>query len=130
MKTEARETRLTWLALVASAGTLLCCAVPIALVALGLGATVAAITSSLPILVVLTQHKVWVFAGSAMLLALTGWLLFRPGRECPADAELAAMCDRILRWNRRIFWTAVAVWGIGFLAAYVALPLRIWLEAQ
>lgn len=128
MNMETRETRVTWLALFASTGTLICCALPIAFVALGLGATVAAISSSFPILVSIAQHKAWVFTGAALLLVMTSWLLFRPGRECPADPELQAACDRVLMWNRRIFWIAVAIWAIGFFAAYAALPLRIWLE--
>ena len=127
MTMETREKSLTWLALFASTGTLICCALPIAFVMLGLGATVAAISSSVPVLVTLSLHKGWVFAASAMLLAASGWLLFRSGRECPAEPQLAALCDRTLRWNRRIFWTSIAIWGVGFFAAYLALPLRIWL---
>jgi len=127
MSMETQEKSLTWLALLASTGTLICCALPIALVMLGLGATVAAISSSVPILVTLTLHKSWVFVTSAMLLSSSGWLLFRSGRECPADPQLAALCDRTLLWNRRIFWASVTIWGVGFFAAYLALPLRIWL---
>ena len=124
---ETQETSLTWLALCASTGTLICCALPIVFVMLGLGATVAAISSSVPVLVTLSLHKGWVFAASAILLAASGWLLFRSGRECPAEPQLAALCDRTLLWNRRIFWTSIAIWGVGFFAAYLALPLRIWL---
>ncbi len=127
MNMDTREKSLTWLALFASTGTLICCALPIAFVMLGLGATIAAISSSVPFLVTLSLHKGWVFAASAMLLASSGWLLFRSGRECPVDPQLAALCDRALLWNRRIFRAAVAIWGIGFFAAYLALPLRIWL---
>ncbi len=124
---ETQEKSLAWLALFASTGTLICCALPIAFVMLGLGATVAAISSSVPFLVTLSLHKGWVFAASAMLLASSGWLLFRSDRECPADPRLAALCDRTLLWNRRMFWISVTIWGIGFFAAYFALPLRIWL---
>ena len=124
---ETREKSLAWLALFASTGALICCALPIAFVMLGLGATVAAISSSVPILVALSLHKGWVFTASAMLLASSGWLLFRSGRGCPVDPQLAALCDRTLLWNRRIFWVSVTIWGIGFFAAYLALPLRIWL---
>ena len=92
-----------------------------------LGATVAAMSSSIPFLVTLSLHKGWVFAASAMLLASSGWLLFRSGRKCPADPQLAALCDHNVLWNRRIFWISVTIWSIGFFAAYLALPLRIWL---
>ena len=127
MTMETQEKSLAWLALFASTGTLICCALPIAFVMLGLGATVAAISSTVPFLVTLSLHKGWVFAASAMLLASSGWLLFRSDRECPADPRLAALCERTLLWNRRIFWISVTIWGIGFFAAYFAQPLRIWL---
>jgi len=122
------ETGATWVTLLASTGTLVCCALPIILVTFGMGATVAALTSTAPFLIILSQHKVWVFAGSAMMLALSGWMMYRPGRSCPVDPELGAQCDRTQVWNRRIYWASVALWGVGFFAAFLALPLRIWLD--
>jgi len=119
---------LTWLALFASSGTLICCALPIILVTLGMGATVAALTSSFPVLITISQYKAWVFAGSGILLALSGWLMYRPARTCPTDAQLGELCDRTQVWNRRIFWSSVVIWGIGFFAAFVALPLRMFLD--
>lgn len=130
MSMETREKSLTWLALFASTGTLICCALPIALVTLGLGATVAAISANMPFLVTLTLYKAWLFAGSAALLVWSGWVLYRSGRECPADPVAAALCARTLLWNRRIFWISVTLWNIGFFAAYIALPLRIWLNGD
>ncbi len=118
----------TWITLVSSTATLICCALPILLVTLGLGATVAAITSSAPFLVALAKHKAWFFAISGLLLGVSGWLMYRPGRACPADPRLAAACDRAQKWNRRVFGTAAAIWGVGFFAAYLLLPIRIWLD--
>ncbi len=123
-----KQNSLSWLTLFASGGTLICCALPIILVTLGLGATVAAFTSSFPILVAIAQHKTWVFAGSGALLLLSGWLMYRAGRACPADPELGRLCDQTQVWNRRIYWSSVTLWGIGFFAAYLALPLRILLD--
>ena len=120
--------KVTWLALFASMGTLICCALPIVLVSLGLGAAVASLVSAAPFLVWLTKHKVWVFAFSFVMLAVSGWILRRSGRRCPADPALAAACARVQRWNRRVWWGAVAVWGTGFFAAYLLLPLRRLLE--
>ena len=123
-----KQTGLSWLTLFASGGTLICCALPIILVTLGLGATVAAFTSSFPLLVTIAQHKAWVFAGSGAMLLVSGWLMYRPGRACPADPELGRLCDQTQVWNRRIYWSSVTLWGIGFFAAYLALPLRILLD--
>jgi hypothetical protein len=119
---------LGWLALVTSASTLLCCALPILLVTLGMGATVAALSSSLPFLVSLGEQKIWLFGISGMLLLISGWLQYRTSRSCPVDPELAAACERTQRWNRRIFRSALLLWGVGFFAAYFALPIRIWLD--
>ncbi len=124
------ESGISWLTLFASTGTLICCALPILLVTLGLGAAVAALTSAVPFLITLSQHKIWVFAFSGIMLGLSGWLLYRPGRSCPSDPELGALCEKTQLWNRRIYWTSAAIWIIGFFAAYLALPLRIWLESS
>lgn len=130
MKTDLslfRQNTVSWLTLFTSTGTLICCALPILFVMLGLGATVAAVTSTVPFLVTLALHKSWVFAGSGLMLAVSGWLLYRPGRTCPSDPELGRLCARADRWNRRIHGISAAIWGIGFFAAYLALPIRIWL---
>lgn len=124
----SKQTGLTWLTLFASTGTLICCALPITLVTLGMGATVAALTSSSPLLIALSQHKIWIFLISGALLAFSGWLLFRPGRACPADPELGRLCSRAQAWNRRVYWGATIIWSIGFFAAYLALPLRRLLD--
>jgi hypothetical protein len=124
----ARDTNMTWLALFASTGTLICCALPILLVTLGLGATVAAITSAVPFLVVLAKHKAWFFAVSGGLILVAGWSAYRSVYICPADPRLAALCERMRRWNRSALWLSVAVWGTGFFAAYLLLPIRIWLD--
>lgn len=126
-ETPRMETGSTWLTLFASTGTLVCCALPIILVTLGMGATVAALTSSIPFLITLSLHKTWVFAGSALMLALSGWIMYRPGRACPADPQLGAVCNRTHIWNRRVYWASVILWAVGFFAAFLALPLRIWL---
>jgi hypothetical protein len=125
-QSQVKENGMTWLTLFVTTGTLICCALPIALVMLGLGATVATLTGSFPFLITLSEYKAWVFTGSGALLGLSAWLLYRSGRSCPAD-PVGELCSKIQVWNRRIYWTSVAIWGIGFFAAYLALPIRIWL---
>ena len=129
MDTEQRCVKpggLNWLALFASTGTLICCALPILLVTLGAGATVAALTSAFPILITLSVHKLWVFVGSGAMLVLAAWMTWRPGRACPTRGALAQACDRAGVWNRRILTLAIAIWGIGFLAAFALYPLVRW----
>ena len=87
----------------------------------------AAVTSAVPFLVTLALHKIWVFTGSGLMLLISGWLPYRPGRACPSDPELGRLCARAQRWNRRIHGISAAIWGVGVFAAYLALPIRIWL---
>ncbi len=123
-------TGLSWLALFTSLGTLVCCALPITLVTLGLGATVAALTSNFPILVTLSQHKGWVFAVSGLMLAAAAWLSWGPrGRRCPADPARAAACARAQRWNRWILAVAIAIWIAGAFAAFALYPLARWWDS-
>lgn len=125
VKSAAHSSRISWLALLASSGTLVCCALPIILVTLGMGATVAALTSALPFLIVLSKHKIQVFAFSGLMLLIAGWAMRRNNQGCPTDPELARLCAASKKWNKRIYRTSVVIWIIGFLAAYVALPVRM-----
>lgn len=119
-----------WLLLLSTSSTLLCCALPMLLVALGFGAVSASIFASLPILVTLTVYKAWLFAGSALVLAVAAWLLFRDKRSCPTDPALAARCATAYRWNVRVLILSACIWCVGFIAAYLALPLYLKLIAS
>lgn len=116
------------LALFASTGTLICCALPILLASLGAGAAVVALTSQFPFLIPLSQQKEWVFGGSALLLGLAIWRVRVAGRTCPTDPELARRCRRMQSWNRGVLAFSAVIWGVGFFAAYLLLPLALWLE--
>lgn len=115
--------------LLLSAGTLVCCALPLLLVSVGLGASVAALTSAAPWLVVLSAYKTWMFTISGLSIAGGAFLLYRPGRTCPTDSHLAAACARADRWNRIALTIAASIWVIGFTVAYLWLPVRRWLGA-
>ena len=119
-----QQIALSWITLLASTGTLLCCALPILLVSLGFGAVVATLTSSLPVLVTLAEYEPWMFSVSVLLLGATAWVLWIRPQHCPSDPELAVRCAQARVWNKRVFWMASVVWGVGFTAAYLLLPIR------
>ena len=52
-------------------------------------------------------------------------MIYRPGRACPTDPELARLCQKADRLNRIVLWIAVVVYAIGCFMAYLWLPLRI-----
>jgi mercuric ion transport protein len=107
-----------WMLLVTTSATLVCCAIPIVLVTLGMGAAVAALASAAPWLISMSLYKIWIFAVSGVLIGGAVWMVYRPGRACPADPELAAACAAADRWNRRFLWLSGSLWLIGFVTAF------------
>jgi len=115
---------LRWLTLFVASGTLVCCVLPITLVALGLGAVAASLAYNIPGFMFLAEYKMWTLGLSALLLGFLAWMIWRPDKSCPADAELAAYCQQSKYWNKRIFWLSVAIWCVGFFFSVLLLPLR------
>ena len=99
----SRISRLGWLALFTSLGTLLCCALPILLVVMGFGAVVATVTYQFPWLVTLAEQEVWMFGISGVILAACAWVIWTQRNTCPTDPELALRCQQAKRWNHYLF---------------------------
>ena len=111
------------LILLATLPTLLCCALPILLIGLGLGSIAALIYGEyLPFLGWFGLNKELTFIVTALILLFAGWLLFRSGRSCPSDPELAAACKRVDIINLRLFLVAVGLLVFSSISAYI-LPL-------
>jgi hypothetical protein len=120
---DARATSgwLSWLSIFTSAGTLVCCALPAALVAIGAGATLVTVVGAVPQLVWLSEHKVGLFVVAGIMLALAGYLQYRARfAPCPADPRLAAQCERARRVSLRVYWISVAICAVGFCFAFIA----------
>lgn len=112
-----------WGALGASVATLLCCVLPSLLVLAGLGTTVAAVTSALPLLVTLSRHKAWVFLAAGLLIV--GSRVYST-RVVPRLAADGTACPRALgRWTGRAWWTSVVFYVVGIVAVYVVGPLLL-----
>jgi hypothetical protein len=97
------------LALFASSSTLICCAIPALLVALGAGATLSTLISIFPKIVWISEHKLEVFSFAGVMLSMSGFMQWR-GRfaPCPSDPVLRDACMR----TRKI---SVLVYGLSLL---------------
>ncbi|OFW86892.1 MAG: hypothetical protein A3B66_07150 [Alphaproteobacteria bacterium RIFCSPHIGHO2_02_FULL_46_13] len=115
--------KLGWLLLFTSSTTLICCALPLLLVSLGLGAVSAALFSALPWLAWFGLYKIWTFSLAGLILAFAAWSIYRPNRYCPSDPAMTEMCIKTTRWNKGMFWCAAVLWFIGFFTAYLLLPI-------
>jgi hypothetical protein len=108
------------LTLLASGGTLVCCVLPAAMVALGAGAALAGLVTAVPQLVWLSEHKAAVFGLAFTLLVLSGVMLWRARTlPCPSDPELARACTRLRRVSLVLCSVAMACTVLGAVFAFV-----------
>jgi hypothetical protein len=107
-------------ALLASSGTLVCCALPALLVALGAGAALSSLVSAVPQLVWLSEHKTLVFGSAAVMLAAAGALQWRArSAPCPTDPMLRNACLRTRALSRRVYLASLLLFGVGGWFAFV-----------
>lgn len=124
----AAQTPGRWMAfasLFTSTGTLVCCALPALLVALGAGAALSSLVSVVPGLVWISEYKEAVFSVAGVMLAISGWLQWR-GRfaPCPVDPALRDACLRARKTSSRVYLASVAIYAIGGWFAFIQ-PLFI-----
>ena len=108
------------LSLFASSSTLVCCALPALLVALGAGAALSSLVSVFPQVVWLSEHKeaLFVFAGLAMVAS--GALQWRNrNAPCPTDPALRRACLQTRKVSRRVYGFSVVVYLVGGWFAFV-----------
>ena len=109
-----------WLALLASSGTLVCCALPALLVLLGAGAALSGLVSAVPQIVWLSEHKGWMFGTASMLMLAGGALQWRNRRApCPLDPQLRAACTRTRRWSLGVYLVSLLLLMVGAAFAFV-----------
>ena len=113
------------LSLFTSGSTLICCALPATLVAIGSAATLTALVGNFPQLIWISEHKELVFGLAGAMLAIAGYLQWQArNAPCPADATLAMVCARTRKNALRIYWLSVGIFAIGAFFAFIA-PLFI-----
>ncbi|WP_339790939.1 hypothetical protein [uncultured Imperialibacter sp.] len=113
-----------------SISTLLCCALPSLLVAIGMGAVVAGIVSEFPALIALSKYKEWTFLGAGLLIGFNFWVFYgrKKNQVCEIDEygnETA--CDTAARWSKIILWISFGLYTLGLFSAYLLLPLQEFL---
>lgn len=113
------------LSLFTSGSTLICCALPATLVAIGSVATLTSLLSVFPQLIWISEHKLEVFSLAALMLVLAAYLQWQARHApCPADPLLAAVCIKTRKSALVIYWVSVAIFMLGVFFAFIA-PLFI-----
>ena len=121
--TETPGRWLVFLSLFTSTGTLICCALPALLVALGAGAALSTLISAVPGLVWVSEYKEAVFVFAGIMLTVSGWLQWRSRfAPCPVDAAQRNACLRTRRSSALVYLASVVVFMVGGFFAFM-LPL-------
>jgi hypothetical protein len=111
---------LAFLSLFTSTGTLLCCALPALLVALGAGAALSTLVAVVPGLVWVSEYKEVVFGVAGVMLVISGWLQWQ-GRfaPCPVDPAQRDACLRTRQTSQRVYLVSLAIYAVGGWFAFV-----------
>jgi hypothetical protein len=122
-----RQTRAAaLLSLFTSSSTLICCALPALLVALGAGAAMSSLISFVPQLVWFSEHKTAVFLIATIMLLASGSMLWRArSLPCPLDPHLAETCARTRRMSFQTYIVAVVIFLMGGFFAFIAPLLMV-----
>lgn len=102
-----------------SSGTLICCAIPALLVALGFGATLAGLISAFPQLVWLSEQKVVIFVSAGILLALAvGIQYWNRNAYCPVG-EARDACASTRDLSRYVLVLSLFIYLTGGIVTFI-----------
>lgn len=111
---------LSFFSLFGSLSTLLCCALPVTLVSIGMGATFASLTASFPQIIWLTERKEALFVITAILLIVSYIMMKRSEQlACPIDPDQRDACQTSKGVSKKIYRVTVVIYLIGLIFSYV-----------
>ena len=113
------------LSLFTSGSTLICCALPATLVAIGSAATLTSLISNFPQLIWISEHKGLVFGVAGAMLTVAGYLQWQArNAPCPVDPIMARVCTKTRKNALSVYWLSLSIFALGAFFAFVA-PLLI-----
>ena len=106
--------------LFASSSTLVCCAIPALLVALGAGAALSSLVSIFPQVVWLSEHKEALFGFAGVMMIGSGALQWRNrSAPCPIDPTLRDACLKTRKTASKLYAASVVLYLIGGWFAFI-----------
>ena len=106
--------------LFASSSTLVCCAIPALLVALGAGAALSSLVSIFPQVVWLSEHKEQLFGFAGLMMIGSGALQWRNrSAPCPIDPALRDACLKTRKTASKLYAASVVLYLIGGWFAFI-----------
>lgn len=106
--------------LFASSSTLVCCAIPALLVAIGAGAALSSLVSVFPQIVWLSENKAAVFILAGLMMAGSGVLQWRNRHApCPTDPALRDACLKTRKVSLAVYRLSVVFYVLGGWFAFI-----------
>jgi hypothetical protein len=87
----------------------------------------AALIETAPWIVVLERNRPLLFSVSGVLLALNYWMVLVRPRQC-APGELCHIDSPFMRFNRRLYWISLALFGVALIVTYGSLLVLRWIS--
>lgn len=107
--------------LMTSFSTLICCALPALFVAIGAGASLAGLVSTVPQLIWLTKYKIVLFSVAGILLTLSGIMRYTSrNAPCPIDKNQAKACAQMRKFSLWVYVGSLILYATGFFFAFIA----------
>ena len=111
----------SFFSLFASLSTLICCALPVLFVTLGMGAVLAGFISIFLGSLLYLNINLMFFVGAGLMLIISTYFFWQSRNSpCPSDQKLAAMCSRLKSINKTILIISSVTYLIGLYFAYLA----------
>jgi hypothetical protein len=87
----------------------------------------AALIETAPWIVVLERNRPLLFGVSGVVLALNYWMVVVRPRRC-APGELCHIDSPFMRFNRRLYWISLALFGVALVVTYGSLLVLRWIS--
>ena len=87
----------------------------------------ASLIETAPWIVVLERNRPLLFGVSGLLLALNYWMVVVRPRQC-APGELCHVDSPFMRFNRRLYWISLALFGVALAVTYGSLVVLRWIS--
>ena len=118
-----KEKIVSTLTLFGSAGTLICCVLPIVVSLIAGGAAVSAMVSAFPWLIPISQNTGWVFGVAGTLITFNTFLLFRKQKNGNCQIKGGSSCKTRSQWSKVILCFSIGIYLIGVFFAYLLVPI-------
>ena len=109
------------LVLFASSSTLVCCAIPALLVAIGATSALISLFSNIPFLITISENKELVFTISGLLIIIAFWTQRKDEIDsCELDDTLMMSCNNLKKINKIMLYSSLFIYLVGLFFAFFA----------